>query len=306
MEKSLSEEAQKSVRALHRFGQHFLVDQNVLVEIVERSAVGPGDVVWEIGPGQGVLLRALLERQIAFLHAVELDERMKPGLEALAARDPRLKLHWGDALRLDYPAELVPFPGKVVANIPYNITTPLIWQLLAFARPGLTYHLYMVQKEAADRLAAPADTRERYPLGVTLEVMGTVTRVRKVPASCFRPAPRVESALVEIVIQRHHELTCDPLWSELLHRAFAHRRKTLLNNLKGFRSLEDWAGFLAGAGVDPRARAEDLEGDVWLTLYYALKKQIGAETMTTGERIADNRPIVEENPTPDSKVPDIS
>ena len=287
MEKSLSDEAQNSVRALHRFGQHFLVDRSVLAEIVERSSVGAEDVVLEVGPGPGVLTRALLERMEGVsggqlppdingggcLHAVELDERMKPGLEALAARDSRLKLHWGDALQLDCPAELIPFPNKVVANIPYNITTPLIWRLLAFARLGLTYHLYMVQKEAADRLAAPADTRERYPLGVTLEVMGAVTRVRKVPASCFRPAPRVESALVEIVIQRHHELTCDPLWSELLHRAFAHRRKTVLNNLKGFRGLEDWAGFLAESGVDPRARAEDLTGDVWLTLYHALRER---------------------------------
>ena len=293
MEKSLNDEAQNSVRALHRYGQHFLVDRNVLAEIVERSSVGPEDVVLEVGPGPGVLTRALLERMDinggGCLHAVELDERMKPGLEALAARDPRLKLHWGDALRLDCPAELVPSPNTVVANIPYNITTPLIWRLLAFARLGLTYHLYMVQKEAADRLAAPADTRERYPLGVTLEVMGIVTRVRKVPASCFRPAPRVESALVEIVIQRHHELTCDPLWSELLHRAFAHRRKTLLNNLKGFHGIEgvsggqlppdinveDWGSFLADAGVNPRARAEDIEGDVWLELYRALRKQTG-------------------------------
>ena len=261
------------IRALHRFGQNFLVDRGVLADIVGRSAAGEGDVVLEVGPGQGVLTRALLERGVSCLHAVELDERLRPGLEALAAGEPRLRLHWGDALRVDYTA-FDPFPNKVVANIPYNITTPLIWRLLAFAHLGLTYHLYMVQKEAADRLTAPADTRERYPLGVTLEVMGAVTRVRKVPASCFRPAPRVESALVEIVIQRHHELTRDPLWSELLHRAFAHRRKTLLNNLRGFKGLGDWAGFLAGAGVDPGARAEDLEGERWLELCRALKERL--------------------------------
>ena len=116
-----AEPAVEKVRALHRFGQHFLVDQNVLAEIVERSSVGPDDVVLEIGPGQGVLTRALLEREIACLHTVELDERMKPGLEALAARDPRLKLHWGDALRLDYPAELVPILGEAPAEGAYLI-----------------------------------------------------------------------------------------------------------------------------------------------------------------------------------------
>ncbi|WP_279369727.1 ribosomal RNA small subunit methyltransferase A, partial [Fretibacterium fastidiosum] len=147
--------------ALRRLGQNFLVDRGVLAEIVERSGVGEGDVVLEVGPGQGVLTRALLERG-CLLHAVELDERLRPELEALAAAsEGRLCLHWGDALRTDLAA-LVPFPAKVIANIPYSITTPLIWRLLALAPKGLAYCLLMVQKEAADRLLAPADTRERY------------------------------------------------------------------------------------------------------------------------------------------------
>ena len=135
-----------------------------------------------------------------------------------------------------------------------------------------------MQREAADRLAAPADTRARYPLGVTLEVMGTVTRVRAVPASCFRPVPRVESARVVITVRRRHELAGDPLWSGLLHRAFAHRRKTLLNNLRGFMNVKDWPTLLAGAETDPRARAEDLTGDAWLEVYRCLRERLGLRT----------------------------
>ena len=108
---------------LRRLGQNFLIDRNILSEIVERARVGAEDVILEVGPGQGVLTRALLEWGPAFLHAVELDERLRPGLEALAAEDSRLSLHWGDALRMDF-ASFVPLPNRVVANIPYNITTP--------------------------------------------------------------------------------------------------------------------------------------------------------------------------------------
>ncbi|MDR2136657.1 MAG: 16S rRNA (adenine(1518)-N(6)/adenine(1519)-N(6))-dimethyltransferase RsmA [Synergistaceae bacterium] len=258
-------------RPKRRFGQNFLIDRSVLSEIVERAAVAPDDVLLEVGPGEGVLTTALLLKGCARLHAVELDFRLKDALERLQAQNPRLNVLWNDAVRADYGA-LSPFPNKVVANIPYSITTPLIWRLLAFASRGLTYHLYMVQKEAMERLTAPRDTKERYPLGVALEVMGTVALVRRVPPSCFRPAPRVDSALVEIELKRNLFLTEDSLWSDLLHAGFHQRRKTLLNNLKGFRGrgLEEWQGLMDRVKLDPRIRAEDLSGEEWLLLYDAL------------------------------------
>jgi 16S rRNA (adenine1518-N6/adenine1519-N6)-dimethyltransferase len=176
-------------------------------------------------------------------------------------------------MRIDYGA-LSPFPNKSVANIPYNITTPLIWRLLAFAPRGLTYHLYMVQKEAADRLTAKRDTKERYPLGVALEVMGETSVVRKVPPACFRPVPRVESALVEIRLTQNLHLTRDSRWSGLLHAGFRQRRKTLVNNLKNFNpkdfgGVKEWLFRLEQLGIDPRTRAEDLSGEEWLNLYNA-------------------------------------
>jgi 16S rRNA (adenine1518-N6/adenine1519-N6)-dimethyltransferase len=257
-------------RPKKRFGQNFLADRNVLSEIVERAAVAPGDVLLEVGPGEGVLTKELLLKGCARLYAVELDFRLKEALGRLQDREPRLTVLWDDAVRANY-GSLSPFPNKVVANIPYNITTPLIWRLLAFAPRGLTYHLYMVQKEAMERLTARRDTKERYPLGVALEVMGTAALVRRVPPSCFRPAPRVDSALVEIELKRNLFLMEDSFWSDLLHAGFRQRRKTLLNNFKGFRGLEDWRPLLEGAKLDPRIRAEDLSGEEWLRLYEALR-----------------------------------
>ncbi|MDR2522271.1 MAG: 16S rRNA (adenine(1518)-N(6)/adenine(1519)-N(6))-dimethyltransferase RsmA [Synergistaceae bacterium] len=261
---------EKIFRPRKRFGQNFLVDRGVLSAIVERAAVMPNDVLLEVGPGRGVLTEELLRAGCARLYAVEVDLRLQDRLEPLRARCPQLELIWGDAVCVDYGL-FEPFPNKAVANIPYNITTPLIWRLLTFASRGLTYHLYMVQKEAADRLTAPRDTKERYPLGAALEVMGKTTLVRKVPSQCFRPAPRVESALVEIVLERGFYLMDDPFWPALLHAGFRQRRKTLLNNLKGFAGAEDWRSLLDAAAIDLRTRAEDLSGEEWLCLYNAFQ-----------------------------------
>lgn len=256
--------------AKKHLGQNFLVDRNVLMEIVERAAVTATDTILEVGPGQGVLTKELLQKGCAKLYTVELDERMRPFLENIEAAPSRFERVWGDAMRVDYGA-FSPFPNKVVANIPYNITTPLIWRLLPFAAHGLTYHLYMVQKEAADRLLAPADTKERYPLGVALEAMGQVKLVRKVPPTCFRPVPRVDSAVVEIALNRNLDLMTDSLWSDLLHAAFRQRRKTLINNLKLFRPDAPWQNILETATIDPKTRAEDLSCEAWLVLYRLLR-----------------------------------
>ena len=115
----------------------------------------------------------------------------------------------------------------------------------------------MLQKEAADRITAPPDTKERYPLGVCVEAMGRARIVRKVPPECFRPVPEVDSAVTEILIERNFELGRNEKWSELLHRGFAHRRKTLANNMKGFADAGEYGG----------KRAEDLLCEEWLEIY---------------------------------------
>ena len=250
---------------LKRYGQNFLIDKNILQNIIDYAQIKDDDVVLEIGPGQGVLTRALLSRGLRCLHAVEIDERLRPELESVANENLNLKLHWSDAVKFNY-AELEPFPNKVIANIPYNITTPLIWELLKFADRGLNKFIFMVQKEAADRIAAKADSKERYPLGAAIEAMGGAKILKSVSPECFKPVPKVKSALIEIKIEKNFELMRDNLFSRLLHIAFAHRRKTLLNNLKNFVSepeqvLQDFKNL----------RAEDLNADDWLKIYNLIK-----------------------------------
>lgn len=263
--------SKENFHALKRFGQNFLIDKNILAQIIDYAQVEKDDVILEIGAGHGVLTKALLETEISCLHTVELDERLRPELELMAEKNSRLKLHWGDAVKMDYGL-FEPFPDKIIANIPYNITTPLIWNLLKFAAHGLKKYIFMVQKEAADRLAAPPDTKARYPLGVTIEAMGRAVILRNVPPECFRPIPRVNSALIEIEINKNFELADNKLWSELLHRAFAQRRKTLLNNLKNFENI-NFREIFDEAEISPNLRAEDLSCDLWLKLYKILKNK---------------------------------
>ena len=243
------------MKALKRFGQNFLIDKNILQFMTSHAKICADDCVLEIGPGHGVLTNALLEKNIKCVHCIELDERLRPELEGLAAKDNRLILHWGDAVKYDY-STLTPFPNKVIANIPYKITTPLIWELIKYADMGLKYFMFMLQKESAERITALPDTKARYPLGVCIDAMGAAKILRRVNPECFRPIPKVYSAIVEIVISRNFELARSELWSEILHKGFAHRRKTLANNLKNFVLPEELA----------MKRAEDLSSEEWLKI----------------------------------------
>ena len=258
--------------ALKRFGQNFLVDKNILSLIISRAELNPDDRVLEIGPGHGVLTRALLDSKISCLHSIELDERLRPELEELERCEKNLHVHWGDAVKFDYEF-LTPFPNKVIANIPYNITTPLIWNLLKFSSRGLNYFLFMLQKEAALRITAKPDTKERYPLGVTVEAMGRAVIVKNVSRKCFRPVPEVDSAIVEIKIEKNFDLLKDSSWNELLHKGFAHRRKTLINNLKNFQNITDdrLHEIFDSLRLNENLRAEDLTCEEWLKIYEELR-----------------------------------
>jgi len=254
------------MKALKRFGQNFLIDRNILAFMISRADLSDSDCILEIGAGHGILTREILSQKIKCLHSIELDERLRPELEDLAAINPALSLHWSDAVKFDYNS-LNPFPNKVIANIPYNITTPLIYELIKYS--GIKYYLLMLQKESAERITAKPDTKARYPLGIIIELMGHAEIIHKVPRNCFRPVPNVDSVLVEIIINKNFELSRDKLFIEFLHRAFTHRRKTLLNNLRGFMNIDDWRGILQESAA---LRAEDLTGDKWLEIYNYLTK----------------------------------
>lgn len=251
-------------------GQNFLIDESVVAYTVKRAAVTPDDVILEIGPGGGILTRGLLSAGPRALCAVEVDERLRDGLEALASRDGRLRLFWGDAVRFDYLSELPEIPTKIVANLPYHITTPIMWTFLEKLIPaGTSYMLLMVQLESAERIASPARSRARSPLGVTVEAMGGAEILRKVPPQAFRPQPRVNSALIEIKIDKNRELANDRTWRALLARSFTQRRKTLVNNWTACYADIDRERALAildAHGLSATARAEELPLAKWFEL----------------------------------------
>ncbi|MCF0248406.1 MAG: ribosomal RNA small subunit methyltransferase A [Synergistes sp.] len=253
-------------------GQNFLIDRSVVEFIVERSAPGRGDAVLEIGPGDGVLTRGLLTTPLKELYVIEVDERLREGIERITERDGRCAAFWGDAVRFDYEAALPEPPTKIIANLPYHITTPLMWTFLEKLVPAqVDYMMLMVQRESAERIASPAGHRERSPLGVTIEAMGSAEIVRKVPPSAFNPRPKVESALIEIKIEREKNLANDRTWRGLLSRSFAQRRKTLVNNwTTGYAgsgmTRERALDILSETDLRPTARAEELPLEKWFKL----------------------------------------
>lgn len=251
-------------------GQNFLIDGSVVDYMTERAALGSGDFVLEVGPGEGILTEGLLATDLGGLCTLELDTRLKHVVETLARKDARMTALWGDAVRFDYEKGLPWYPNRVIANLPYHITTPLLWVFLEKLAPrGLSYMLLMVQLEAAERIVSPAGHRERSPLGVTLSAMGSAAILRRVPPSAFRPQPRVNSCLIEIRLEKNKELALDKTWRALLSRSFARRRKTLVNNwIAGYPGInrETALAVLERHGLKPSARAEELSLDAWRDL----------------------------------------
>ncbi len=256
-------------------GQNFLHDPGVVRFMTESIAPGPEDRILEVGPGQGILSRGLLGTPCGALLAVELDRRLEPYLADLR-EDPRFELHFGDALTTDLARCFSRPPNRLVANLPYHITTPLLFKVLEELAPGgLRDGLVMVQLEAGRRIVAPPGSRERCPLGVLLEALGEARIVRRVGRGAFRPIPEVESCLVTFRIERNRDLANDGAFRLLLRAGFAQRRKTLANALSsGLRrdrtSIEQ---ALALSGFDARIRAEALPLEGW----FRLRDRLGEE-----------------------------
>jgi 16S rRNA (adenine1518-N6/adenine1519-N6)-dimethyltransferase len=236
-------------------GQHFLVDENLLGVIGRLAELEQDDVVLEIGPGLGVLTDYLAER-VRLVQAIELDRALQPHLaERLAARD-NVELHFGDALRLDL-AELEPAPGKLVANLPYNVATPLVVESLD-GLPSIDRWTVMVQREVADRFFAEPSTKAYGAVSVLVQLAAERTGFHPVSRTVFRPQPNVDSALV--AFRRTQLPEAYPEVKRVVEAAFAHRRKTLPNSLElsGLASRDRAAEALAEIDRTPNTRAEAL------------------------------------------------
>lgn len=250
-------------------GQHFLVDRNTLGVIGRLAALAPSDIVLEIGPGLGVLTRYLAER-VELVHAVELDRSLEPVLADVLDGMSNVHLHWGDAMRLDLGA-LRPAPRKLVANLPYNVATPLIVETLVGA-PSIERWCVMVQREVADRLFAEPSTKSYGAVSVIVRLTARRVGFHPVSRHVFRPPPRVDSALVAF-----ERITAPPRLTEvrrLVDRGFAHRRKTLANALVlgGVASREAVIDALAALGLPPTVRAEALDPSEWVAFEEVLDR----------------------------------
>jgi 16S rRNA (adenine1518-N6/adenine1519-N6)-dimethyltransferase len=234
-----------------RFGQNFLADRHYVARIVDAVDPAPGDNLVEIGPGLGALTDALIERA-GKISAIEIDRDLAARLHERFTAD-RLALHEADALAFDFAtlgADL-----RVVGNLPYNISTPLLFHLAAYERLVRDIHV-MLQREVVARMTAAPDTADYGRLSVMLQARFRVSRLFTVPAGAFRPAPNVESAVARLLPlgQDRPPISDEVLFARIVAAAFGQRRKTLRNALA---SITDEAA-LRAADIDPAVRGETL------------------------------------------------
>jgi 16S rRNA (adenine1518-N6/adenine1519-N6)-dimethyltransferase len=239
-------------RARKRFGQNFLHDRHVLGRIVAAIAPAAGDSMVEIGPGRGALTWLLAE-QARPLHVIEIDRDLIAMLREAPAAD-RLVIHEGDALEFDL-AQL-PAPLRVVGNLPYNISTPLLFHLARYVDRLRDAH-FMLQREVVERMVAEPDTEAYGRLSVMLQCRFEMHKLFIVPSGAFTPQPKVESAIVRLAPLATPAVAAAlmPYFESIVPRAFTMRRKTLRNALAAVLDAQA----IEAAGVDPSVRAEVLD-----------------------------------------------
>ncbi len=244
-----------SHQAKKRFGQNFLVDQQIIADIVAAIRPEPDDNMVEIGPGLGALTRPLLKR-LNHLHVVEIDRDIIARLEHDYPQgdvDRKLTIHAGDALAFDFAT--LPAPLRIVGNLPYNISSPLLFHFAAYAERVRDMH-FMLQNEVVERMVAEPSTPAYGRLSVMLQYRFYMEKLLDVPPQSFRPAPKVDSAIVRMIPLPAAGIAVknEKLFAQIVGAAFGQRRKTLRNTLRGHLTEADFAHL----GIDPQLRAENL------------------------------------------------
>jgi 16S rRNA (adenine1518-N6/adenine1519-N6)-dimethyltransferase len=261
----------KAHRPRKRFGQHFLHDAQVIERIVAAIDPKPGQRLVEIGPGEGVLTGPVLARA-GRLDVVELDRDLAATLADRLGQPAGLTIHQADALKFDFASLATDGPIRVIGNLPYNISTPLIFHLLAQAEV-ISDMLFMLQKEVVDRLVASAGDRAYGRLSVMAAHYCDRRWLFDVPPEAFNPPPKVESAIIRMLPSKPSpsDQALLPALDTLVRTSFGQRRKTLRKSLKG---LIDDAAFEA-AGIEPTARPETLSLDQFRALARSLGSVVG-------------------------------
>jgi len=253
-------------KAKKRFGQNFLVDEQIIADIISAIRPEPADNMVEIGPGLGALTRPLLKR-LNHLHVVEIDRDIiarlendypqgnppNPLLKGDANSKPKLTIHAGDALEFDFAT--LPAPLRIVGNLPYNISSPLLFHFAAYAERIKDMH-FMLQNEVVERMVAEHSTPEYGRLSVMLQYRFQMEKLLDVPPQSFRPAPKVNSAIVRMIPLPAGEIRVrnEKLFAAVVGAAFGQRRKTLRNTLRSYLNEADFEKL----GIDAQLRAENL------------------------------------------------
>ncbi len=236
-------------------GQHFLHERGIVDKLVLAIDPRPGDRIVEIGPGQGALTFPLLARHGA-LTAIEFDRDLLQPLTAAAKAHGELTLINSDVMNVDFTELAAGSPFRLVGNLPYNLSSPILFHALDHAAAVRDMH-FMLQKEVVDRMAAGPGSKVYGRLSVMLQAYCTVTALFKVPPGAFRPPPKVDSAVVRLVPHPPQRIGIDDphRFAEIVRAAFGQRRKTLRNALGTVCTTEQ----IVAAGIDPQRRAEQLE-----------------------------------------------
>ena len=272
---------QYHIKPRRKLGQSFLLDQNIIHKIVAAAGISAEDVVVEIGAGIGVLTENLAQ-QCRKIIAVELDENLVEVLKDKLAGYHNVEIHSGDVLKYDFAStsNTYNYKVKVIGNIPYNISSPVIFHLLNF-RSAISDFVLMLQKEVVARLVAGPDNKSYGVPSVLLQMFASVEKVFDVPATCFYPRPKVESAVMKGFFLKEPavELYDEILFTQLVKAAFAQRRKMLLNNLRNLSIIKDIGennlkDILVSAGIDGRRRGETLSVAEYGRLSNLLQKAI--------------------------------
>jgi len=279
-----------------RFGQHFLHDPGILRQIVQAIAPRDGDTVIEIGPGDGALTLPLL-RALGRLTVIELDRDLIPRLRAAAEGVGELEIINADVLTVDFSALARARPLRIVGNLPYNISSPILFHCLDHIEAIADMH-FMLQKEVVERMAAAPGGKVYGRLSVMLQLVCRVDPLLSVPPGAFRPPPKVDSAVVRLTPRPPSERPAvdAELVARVVKAAFGQRRKTLANALRNLLTSEQ----IAAAGIDPRTRAEQLAPASFVALAALLPSLQGEGRGEDGVDAMDSK---HENPSPPKPTP---
>ncbi len=266
-------------RARKRFGQHWLTDGSVLDRIVAAAELAPGDRVLEVGPGRGALTERLLATPLAALLAVELDRDLVAGLRVQFGADQRFQLMEGDVLTVPLPPAGVELPRKVVANIPYNITGPLLERLVGrLDRPVLPPYqrlVLLVQQEVGERIRATPGSSAYSALSVRMQLLARCSSICAVPPRCFVPPPKVMSEVILLEPLAAEQLLPTPSARQvelLLRRCFAARRKMLRNSLAGLLPAPQLLQLAQELALNLEQRPQELAPQTWVALANGLNR----------------------------------